>query len=179
MSYPVFEDIKIRIAAFKWLEEKVHIYGDILPISILREGFSYNGHRVPLIGPKGIFKPRIIKNVPLSITTAPQLPYDDSIGDDGLIKYKYRGTDPDHPDNEGLRQAMKLGVPLVYFYGISPGKYVAVWPVFFVDDDPEKLTFSVYMDKRNRNKLRFRSFEQENTHQNVQEKNQQNSNEKY
>lgn len=154
MSYPVFEDIKIRVAAFKWLEEKVHIHGDVLPISILREGFLYEGHRVPLIGPKGIFKPRIIKDVPLSITTAPKRPYDDFIGDDGLIRYKYRGSNPNHPDNVGLRQAIKLGVPLVYFHGISPGKYLAIWPVFVIGDDPESLTFLISADRQSRYKIR-------------------------
>jgi putative restriction endonuclease len=36
--------------------------------------------------------------------------------------------------------------PLVYFHGIVPGKYLAVWPVFIVGDDPDKLTFKVAVD---------------------------------
>jgi putative restriction endonuclease len=37
-------------------------------------------------------------------------------------------------------------VPLVYFHGVVPGKYLAVWPVFVVGDDPENLTFKVEVE---------------------------------
>jgi putative restriction endonuclease len=36
--------------------------------------------------------------------------------------------------------------PLIYFHGVVPGKYLAVWPVFIVADDPQKLTFKVAVD---------------------------------
>lgn len=104
-----------------------------------------NGVRVPLLGPQGIFKPRVLE-VPLSITTAPEGPYDDAFGADGLLSYRYRGTDPDHRDNRGLRFAMQQGLPLVYLHGLVPGRYVATWPVFVVGDDPAGLTFSVAVD---------------------------------
>ena len=47
-------------------------------------------------------------------------PYDDTVGDDEYLYYKYRGTDPQHPDNVGLRRAMQLHIPIVYFYGSVP-----------------------------------------------------------
>jgi putative restriction endonuclease len=34
-------------------------------------------------------------------------------------------------------------VPLVYFHGLMPGKYIAAWPVFVVGDDPGALMFTV------------------------------------
>ena len=37
-------------------------------------------------------------------------------------------------------------VPLVYLYGITPGRYVPVWPVYIVRDHPEELSFSVAVD---------------------------------
>jgi putative restriction endonuclease len=37
-------------------------------------------------------------------------------------------------------------VPLVYLHGIVPGKYLAVWPVYIVGDDPSSLTFHVAVD---------------------------------
>ncbi len=92
-------------------------------------------------GPQGIFKLRL----PLSITTAPSGPYDDSFSGD-LLRYRYRGTDPAHRDNEGLRQAMVERVPLVYFHGIVKGRYVAAWPVFIVHANPADLTFHVAVD---------------------------------
>ncbi len=84
--------------------------------------------------------------LPLSITTAPSGPYDDSFGPDGLLQYKYRGTDPNHRDNVGLRTACSTRVPLVYCHGIAKGKYVVAWPVFVVADHRLGLTFTVAVD---------------------------------
>lgn len=38
------------------------------------------------------------------------------------------------------------GVPLIYFHGIIPGKYLAVWPVYIIGDDPNTLTFKIAVD---------------------------------
>jgi putative restriction endonuclease len=70
------------------------------------------------------------------------------MGEDGAIHYKYRGEDPSHPDNTGLREAMRRQVPLVYFVGLVPGSYYAEYPVFIVGDDPADLTFRVQVDDR-------------------------------
>ena len=137
-------EIRIRHQVFSWLAEQVEVHGDVLPRSILARGFERDGRQIHLLGPQGIFKPRAMR-LPLSITTAPSGPYEDSISGD-LLRYKYRGTDPAHRDNEGLRQAMLERVPLVYFHGIDKGKYVAAWPVFVVQDNPADLTFHVAVD---------------------------------
>jgi putative restriction endonuclease len=111
------------------------------------------GRRVPLLGPQGIFKPAVLRDVPLSITTAPPVsgkprPYDDHVGEDDLLRYRYRGTDPGHPDNARLRRAMAGQVPLVYLHGVEKGVYVAAWPVFIVGDDPGTLTFTVAVGRQ-------------------------------
>jgi len=36
--------------------------------------------------------------------------------------------------------------PLIYFFGIVPGRYLAVWPVFIVGDNPQSLFFDVEVD---------------------------------
>lgn len=82
---------------------------------------------------------------PLSITTAPHGPYADTFSG-GLLRYAYRGTDPQHPDNRGLRIAMARRLPLVYLFGVSPGQYMPVWPVFVVGDSPTDLFFDVAVD---------------------------------
>lgn len=140
------QDARVRAAAFQWLSQAVEQHGDVLPRSLLVEGFLLDGVRVPLVGPQGIFKPRVLREVPLSITTAPQGPYDDTFGPDGLLRYRYRGTDPHHPENQGLRMAMTRRLPLIYFHGIARGKYVPAWPVFVVGDDPAGLAFRVAVD---------------------------------
>ena len=139
-------DRRARIAAFTWLDRQVSIHGDVLPRSVLAHGFEFENQRVPLVAPQGIFKPKLLPQMPLSITTTPEGPYDDSFGPDQLLLYRYRGTDPQHRDNAGLRMAMFRKVPLVYFHGVVPGKYLAVWPVFIVGDEPENLTFRVAVD---------------------------------
>jgi len=122
----------IRHAVFDWLAAQVDLHGDVLPRDLIQQGINYQGKRVPLVGPKGIFKPAVLNDGPISITTSPNSPYDDAFDQDQLLSYRYRGTDPGHPDNVGLRNAMEQKIPLVYFHGIMPGKYVAVWPVFRV-----------------------------------------------
>jgi putative restriction endonuclease len=143
---PGQRDATVRLRAFAWLREQVAIHGDVLPRDLLAVGFEYQETRVPLLGPQGIFKPAVLPQMPLSITTAPDGPYDDSFGPDDRLLYRYRGRDPQHRDNVGLRLAMQRQAPLVYFHGVVPGRYLAVWPVFVVGDQPENLTFKVAAD---------------------------------
>lgn len=139
-------DHRVRLATFAWLEKQIQIFGDVLSRELLAKGFDFEGTRVPLLGPQGIFKPKVLPELPLSITTAPEGPYDDSAESNSLFTYRYRGTDPSHRDNVGLQKAMATRTPLIYFLGVVPGKYLAVWPVFIVHDDPAHLTFKVAVD---------------------------------
>ncbi len=145
-SRVVFSDHRVRLATFDWLTSQVRAHGEVLPRQLLADGLVLDGRRVPLVGPQGIFKPAVLSDAPLSITTSPKGPYDDSFGPDGLLRYRYRGTDPMHHENVGLRTAMQKRLPLVYFHGILPGRYLAVWPVFVVQDHPAELAFDVAVD---------------------------------
>jgi putative restriction endonuclease len=119
----------------------------VLPRTLLLKGFEHDGGRVPLLSPaQGIFKPRLL-DVPLSITTAPKGPYDDAFDSKtGLLQYRYRGTDPAHRDNVGLVHALTDNIPMIYFLGLVPGRYLATWPVYIVGADPGTLTFTVAVD---------------------------------
>ena len=148
-------DALVRLAAFRFLEEQMRLAPEegVLPSVLLTQGFIYEGQRVPLMGPQGIFKPRVLREVPISIKTSPIIegqsrPYDDAFGPDGLLRYRYRGTDPAHHENVGLRLARQRQVPLIYFHGVVPGLYVAEWPVYIVGDDPDQLTFTVSVEER-------------------------------
>jgi putative restriction endonuclease len=138
-------DQQLRIRAFDWLSEVASTYGDEIPRSVLAAGFEFEGVRIPLVSPQGIFKPKIA-SLPLTIATTPNSPYNDSEPIEGVFSYQYRGTDPNHPDNVGLRQAMVSQTPLIYLYGITPGQYQAFWPVYVVGDSRETLTFSIAID---------------------------------
>lgn len=146
-------DARVRAEAFLFLEGLQTSHPDSIPFRLLQQGFQFEGTRVPLIGPQGIFKPGVLSEMPLSFYTAPieegkPRPYDDQVGTDGLMRYKYRGSDPRHRDNVGMRLAMQRRVPLIYLFGLVPGRYVAVWPVFIVGDDPAKLEFTVAVDDK-------------------------------
>lgn len=145
---PDRQDATIRKAAFDWLEDKTGRHGDVLARELLVQGFEWQGQRVPLAGPAGIFKPRVLPRMPLTITTVPNGPYEDSFGDEHRLLYRYRGTNPRHHDNVGLREAMRKRVPLIYLFGLIPGRYLPIWPVFIVEDDPASLTFTVMADAR-------------------------------
>lgn len=102
------------------------------------------------MGPQGIWKPRIL-DLPLSITTVPILenrprPYDDGFEGSGLLRYRYRGEDPNHPDNVGLGEVMRRRIPLVYFFGVARGRYMPCWPAFVEHDNPSDLCFTVALD---------------------------------
>ncbi len=144
-------DTRVRTQAFEFLTEKTRLHGEVVPRDLLERGFDFEGRRVPLIGPQGIFKPALLADMPISITTVPvkegeARPYDDGVGPDGFLLYRYRGTDPGHRDNQGLRLAMERKVPLIYLYGVMPGRYMPVWPVYIVRDHPAELSFSVAVD---------------------------------
>jgi len=137
-------DIDIRRAAFAWLDEQVDVHGQVLSRELLARGFPYKNERIPLVSPQGIFKPRQMA-LPLSITTVADGPYEDAFGP-SLLRYRYRGSDPNHRDNAGLREMIDRREPLIYFHALVKGKYLVVWPVFVVHDDPASLTFSVAVD---------------------------------
>jgi hypothetical protein len=64
----------------------------------------------------------------------------------GFLRYRYRGTDPGHRDNVGLRLAKQRQTPPIYLHGIVPGLYEPTWPVFIVEDQLDALTFIVAID---------------------------------
>lgn len=137
-----FDDRLLRLEAFHWLDRLAESGGDAFAWSDLTHGFTFQDMNVPLIGARGIWKPAAL-DIPISITTSHRDPYGDVLNADGFLDYRYFGSDPTHPDNAGLRRAMKEGRALVYFRGIERGLYTGSWPAAIVADDPSSLTFSV------------------------------------
>jgi putative restriction endonuclease len=105
------------MAAFTRLQDLQNRYGDVVPLTELQKGFPFRDSIVRFLGPQGIFIPKGM-TVPLSITTAPEKPgkprpYDDEVGPDDLLRYRYRGEDVGHRENLGLRTAMRERIPLI------------------------------------------------------------------
>jgi putative restriction endonuclease len=137
---------RVRYAAFEWLADLGAPKVEITRARLAR-GFDLDGIRIPLLGPQGIWSPAGFR-VPLSISTIPSGPYSDHVDTaSNQLRYSYRGTDPAHRDNVGLRRAMADGTPLIYFFRTDPGHYLANWPVYVVGDDQGSLAFSVKFDE--------------------------------
>ncbi|MGH9588111.1 MAG: hypothetical protein ACRD3F_14260, partial [Acidobacteriaceae bacterium] len=133
------------MSAFRWLDEVSPAYEAVLPRDVLQEGFELEGQRIPLVAPNGIFTPKGC-DYPLSITTVMNGPYPDRFEDAHRLSYRYRGANPEHRDNVGLRNAMRDNVPLVYFFAVAKGRYQAIKPVYVTGDNPKALTFTIMAD---------------------------------
>ena len=87
-------------------------------------------------GPRNSAPPRSRSAPPARRDASPI--YDDSFRD-GPVAYRYYGDDPEHGDDAGLRRAMRDETPLACFLGIAPNRYLALWPVSVVANDPDAL----------------------------------------
>ena len=113
-------------------------FGEDIPYAGgLARGFPFRGRRVPFLNrQKGIYRAAIQRGpAALAIQTSAQSPYDDEILADGYL-YAYRSGPIDQPDNQALRAAFELQVPLVYYRGTLPGYYLPIFPCFVSADDP-------------------------------------------
>jgi len=147
MSDPI--DAAMRNAAVAELERRA--VGRSLDADDLAAGFLFQGERIPLVNPqRGIFKPRAMRFL-LSIRTVfprtgARVWYDDQrrvheqiYAGEELIDYAFMGSDPSAADNRWLNEAMEAQVPVIYFLGIAPGRYTAIYPTFVVDWSASKL----------------------------------------
>src|SRR5882762_3642108 len=136
-------DSMMRMAAFEHVRRLAETR-DHLAAADLGAGFIFQGDRVPLVNPRrGIFKPLQMQHL-LSIKTVFPKPgakvwYDDQrrvhrqiYEGDETVDYAFMGDNPESADNRWLREAMENRVPVIYFLGVSPGRYKAIVPVFLV-----------------------------------------------
>ncbi len=82
--------VVFHLEAEEEFEQQTRIHGDVLPRDLLASGFEFSGHRIPLISRQGIFKPKVLPEIPISITTTTTGPYHDRISPDGLMLYRWR-----------------------------------------------------------------------------------------
>jgi len=151
MSPPPLDlDLELRLATFAHVDRLAKNAGGLVGSAQLNEGLTFRGERVPIWNQqKGIFRPKILRELgaALTIQTSFESPYDDRLdpADDRLV-YRYRGTDPDHPDNVALRRAMELRRPVLYLVAVEPGRYEPVFPCYVVADAPAQLAFFLLAD---------------------------------
>lgn len=147
-------DERVRAAVFAHLDRLLERNPDGALRSAEINTFVFDGYAMPLVVQTGIWKPAAL-DAALAIRTTytpPDRlpPYTDDLGSDGLVRYKWRGTDPGHSDNRALRTAMARGLPLVYFVGVNKGVYVPRYPVWLVAENPAAHEFAVAVDEDQR-----------------------------
>lgn len=140
-------ELAIRHAAFAWLDHH-RAAGKETFSQEDTSGLSLNGETVRLMPTQqGIWKPGQLAAA-LSIRTVyrPEgstRPYDDTVGTDGLLRYKMRGDDPDHFQNRALREAMVERLPLIWWLGVQGGGYSALYPIYLAGEERSDLQFVV------------------------------------
>ena len=144
----------MRLAAFARVRDLTETYG-LLGYKNLKDGFSYEGERIPLHNiQQGIFKPRQMRFL-LSIKTVvprkgKKIWYEDQVTAhrqiyerEESIDYAFMGTNPNVAQNQHLREACDHEIPVIYFLGVAPGLYQALLPTFIMSWDAATLTSSI------------------------------------
>jgi len=141
----VEQELAIRLAAQGWLDGQRARGVESWTQKQLAD-FHFAGLRLPLMDPqRGIRKPAAM-SAALSMRTVfrragEARPYEDGIGIDRLLRYKWRGADPGHAENRALRAAMDRQLPMIWFYGIADGVYAAIYPVYLLAEEPQQQQF--------------------------------------
>ncbi len=139
-------DARLRLAMFAHLDRLRAAHPDGIPSSLINT-FTFDGVPVRLIVQPGIRKPaHLSAALTIRTTFTPErreAPYQDRVGPHGELRYKWRGTDPEHADNKALREAMIQRAPLAYFLPVSRGVYEAIFPVYLVEENPAEHEFAV------------------------------------
>jgi len=145
---------RVRVAAMAWLDGLLAGDSDVVRYTDIA-GFTFGGRRIPLMDPqRGIRKPAGLVaalSIRTTFTRPGEIPsYEDAEGPDGLLRYKYRGDDPGHPENVALRRAYEERLPLIWFVATQPGVYLPIYPVWIVGDEPGQIQFAVAFDSGQR-----------------------------
>lgn len=144
------DEVALRNEAMEWLAAWTNDGLDAISYEDLGD-FLFRDEKMPLKDRQlGIRKPAGMSSA-LSITTtyrAPdeERPYDDRLGSDGLMRYKWHGDDPEKYTNRGLRVAMQEKRPLIWFWGVAQGMYKPIYPVYIVAEEREHQQFVVATD---------------------------------
>ncbi len=154
MSTELYEE-HVRAAALRWLSE---VTGDgTVPVTRdqLTDDFVVEGRPFPLVDAgRGIRRPRGWATA-LSILTAvpggsrPPV-HDDAEEPDGYHRYELRRDARGAAGSAGLRAAMARQAPLIWFSGLSPGVYRAIFPVHLVAEEDELSRFVVAVTEEQR-----------------------------
>lgn len=135
------DNIALRDAAFARLDQLSLLYDECIPWAEIEKGFMFKGDNVAFASKAvGIFKPARLGAGALSIKrVVPKSGriniYQDSEeeNESGCFQYSLQGDDAGNHHNKLLVDAHDLRLPIIYFYGVSPGVYRAIYPCYVED----------------------------------------------
>jgi putative restriction endonuclease len=151
------DELAFRESVFAWLRARLLTTEGLTRDEL--SAFPFQGRVHRLVGPMtGIWRVKELSEAAISIVTAyvpegSRRPYDDGVGADGLLRYKWRGADPGTADNRWLRTAMGRELPLVWFIGVGyrPGSRTQVFrpefPVWLIGEEPHHQQFVVSVEE--------------------------------
>jgi putative restriction endonuclease len=145
------DDDLIRMAALKRVKDLRNLWGDSIPETELARGFVCDGDVVLLKGPQGIFKPRQLRDGPLTIMSTLGSRYEDELMDEAnVLRYDYAPPTREH-ENAGLKNLMAAGKPVILLKQVKPKprpEYMVLAPLFVegFDDRTRQFTLSTRAD---------------------------------
>jgi putative restriction endonuclease len=150
MAISPADDRRLRQEAMAWLTIRTNDGRDAISTQDLGD-FTFDGAPFLLKDrQQGIRKPAGFEAA-LSIQTVyrsdgQERPYEDDMGTDGLLRYKWRGTDPNLYVNVALREAMNRKVPLIWFFGVGVAMWQPIFPIYIVGEEVEQHQFVAATD---------------------------------
>lgn len=146
MALDELEQARLRLAVFADLERLVDARGGFATRDELLS-YAIDGRALPLIDySRGIRNPSNL-DATLSVVSAVDGPYDDHIGNDGILRYAFREGDALGGDNRKLRVALERRVPIILFEKPLPNVYVPIMPVYVIDEDRTGRFFLIAPDE--------------------------------
>lgn len=143
------EELALRLAIFDELERVTSGKGGVLTRADLWD-FHVGDQQIQLVDRnRGIRNPRNMAST-LSILSKPGSPYADEIVGESLFGYDYREGPIDSGDNVKLRRAFETQLPLILLRWIDVDaiRYVPIFPVYVVADDPAGRRVVLAIDER-------------------------------
>ncbi len=126
------EKMLLRLQILDSVEQLSERSGGFLTWSEITS-FRLHGSPRPLAGQRGIFNPHYLDHT-LSITSSPNGPYEDVVGPDGLLQYRFEKGDPTAGANRKLRNALIDQVPVILFRRPEQNVYIPFVPAYIVEE---------------------------------------------
>jgi putative restriction endonuclease len=146
---PVDPDLALREAAIRHCRLLSLQWGDAISASELSRGFPYEGRRIHLVTwGRGIFKPKELKDGPLTLISSLAPIYDDELLEGDVMLYAFASAHSDEWANAGLKRLMDLGRPVILLKQVKSKprpEYMVFAPVAILgfDDAARKVRLNV------------------------------------